>query len=179
MGLLSTQRLTLRRFHPDDAVALAAYRSDPEVARYQSWAAPVSIETARMLVAKFAAGDPQLPGWFQYGIECEHVLIGDVGVNLHENGMQAEIGFTLAPAYQGRGYATEAVRRVLEHLFADRSLHRVSAECDARNLRSAQLLTRVGFQREGRRRANTWIKGEWTDDLLFGLLADEWRASAS
>ncbi len=179
MVLLSTQRLTLRRFHPNDAVALAAYRSDPEVARYQSWVAPVSVETAQALVAEFAAGDPRRPGWFQYGIEREQVLIGDVGVNLHENGMQAEIGFTLAPAYQGGGYATEAVRSVVEHLFTTRGLHRVSAECDARNLRSARLLARVGFRHEGRRRAHTWIKGEWTDDLLFGLLADEWRTSPS
>ncbi len=137
MVLLSTPRLTLRRFHSDDAAALAAYRSDPEVARYQSWAAPVSVESAQTLVAEFADGDPQRPGCFQYGVECEHVLIGDIGVNLHENGMQAEIGFTLAPAYQGRGYATEAVRSVVEYPFAGQGLHRVSAECDARNLRSA------------------------------------------
>jgi aminoglycoside 6'-N-acetyltransferase len=181
MVLLSTQRLMLRRFRPEDAAALAAYRSDPEVARYQSWVAPVSLEAARALVAEFAARDPQRPGWFQYGIELEreHVLIGDIGVNLHENRMQAETGFTLAPAYQRRGYATEAVRRVIGHLFDDQGLHRVSAECDARNLRSARLLRRVGFRPEGRRRANTWIKGEWTDDLLFGLLADEWRMSSS
>jgi aminoglycoside 6'-N-acetyltransferase len=179
MVLLSTPRLTLRRFHSDDAAALAAYRSDPEVARYQSWVAPVSVESAQTLVAEFADGDPQRPGWFQYGVECEHVLIGDIGVNLHENGMQAEIGFTLAPAYQGRGYATEAVRSVVEYLFAGQGLHRVSAECDARNLRSARLLARVGFRHEGCRRAHTWIKGEWTDDLLFGLLADQWRTSRS
>lgn len=76
----------------------------------------------RHAVAEFAAGDPQRPGWFQYGIEREHVLIGDVGVNLHENRMQAEIGFTLAPAYQGRGYATEAVRRVVGYLLVDQGL---------------------------------------------------------
>jgi RimJ/RimL family protein N-acetyltransferase len=177
MVLLSTRRLTLRRFRQDDAAALAAYRSHPDVARYQSWAAPVSVEDARELIAEFAAGDPHQPGWFQHAIDCEGVLIGDVGVNLHENEMQADIGFTLVPAYQGRGYATEAVRSVVRYLFAAQGLHRISAECDARNVRSARLLARVGFQEEGRRRANTWIRGEWTDDLLFGLLADEWRSS--
>jgi RimJ/RimL family protein N-acetyltransferase len=175
MTLLATPRLTLRRFSAGDATALAAYRSDVEVARYQSWTAPVSMEVARDLVAEFAAGDPRRPGWFQYAVECDPVLIGDVGVNLHENRMQAELGFTIARIHQGHGYAAEAVRRVLEHLFADLGLHRVSAECDARNLRSARLLTRIGFRREGCRRAHTWIKGEWTDDLLFGLLANEWR----
>ena len=57
-----------------------------------------------------------------------------------------------------------------------RGLHKVSAEVDARNGASARLLERVGFTREGLRRSHTWIKGEWTDDLLYGLLADEWLA---
>jgi aminoglycoside 6'-N-acetyltransferase len=54
-------------------------------------------------------------------------------------------------------------------------VRRVSAECDARNAASARLLARLGFRAEGRRVEHTWIKGEWTDDLLFGLLARDWR----
>jgi aminoglycoside 6'-N-acetyltransferase len=81
----------------------------------------------------------------------------------------------LATTAQGHGYMTEALRALLDHLFRTQGLHRVSAECDARNLRSVALLERLGFVREGLRTANTWIKGEWTDDLLFGLLARDWR----
>ncbi|MGW0392020.1 GNAT family N-acetyltransferase [Streptomyces sp. NPDC003042] len=77
-----------------------------------------------------------------------------------------------AAEYEGHGYATEAVRVVLADLFQRRGAHRVSAECDARNLRSAALPRRVGFTREGRRQA-TWGKGAWTDDLLFGLLVSD------
>ncbi|MBY8852648.1 GNAT family N-acetyltransferase, partial [Saccharothrix sp. MB29] len=86
-----------------------------------------------------------------------------------------EIGYTMAREHQRRGYAAEAVGRLVEHLFTDRGLHRVTAECDARNDRSARLLTRLGFRREGHRVKATWHKGEWTDDLLFALLAEEWR----
>ena len=178
--LIETPRLALRRFRPEDAPALALYRSDPAVARYQGWTAPVALESAVSLVEDFAAGDPGRPGWFQYAIVPKadrRLLLGDVGVYLHENRMQAELGFTLAPEHQGCGYATEAVRAVLHHLFDVCGLRRVSAECDARNLRSAQLLERVGFQLEGRRPAFTWIKGEWTDDLLFGLLAEDRAAT--
>jgi aminoglycoside 6'-N-acetyltransferase len=176
--LIATDRLVLRRFRDDDAPTLAAYRSDEAVARYQSWQPPVPIADARRLVREMAAGDPDEPGWFQYAIEraADGAHLGDVGVNLHVNRLQAEIGFTVAGGYQGRGYATEAVLAVLRHLFDDRGLHRVSAECDARNVRSARLLERVGFRREGLRPAHTWLKGEWTDDLLFGLLARDWAA---
>ncbi len=173
--LLESSRLILRRFRPGDAPALAAYRSDPEVARYQSWTPPLSADAAAELVAVLAAGDPRQPGWFQYAIEhrAERCLIGDVGVRLDDNLMQADLGFTLAAGWQGRGYASEAVRTVLGYLF-DQGLHRVSAECDARNERSARLLERVGFRREGYRPSCSWAKGEWTDDILFGLLAADW-----
>ncbi|MFD3442419.1 GNAT family N-acetyltransferase [Streptomyces sp. NPDC058685] len=177
--LIDTPRLRLRRFRAGDGPALAAYRSDPAVARFKAWEAPVSPESASALVREFANGDPAEPGWFQYAVEltAEGVLVGDVGVRLHDNRMQAELGYTLAADRQGKGYATEAVRAVLGDQFT-RGLRRVSAECDARNTPSARLLERVGFQLEGRRPEYTWFKGEWTDDLLFGLLAERWRTLA-
>ncbi|MEU9782435.1 GNAT family N-acetyltransferase [Streptomyces phaeochromogenes] len=177
--LLETPRLVLRRFRAEDAAPLAAYRSDPLVARYQSWTAPVSLDSATRMVRGLATASPEEPGWFQYAIElkADRCLVGDVGVCLHENRMQAELGFTLAGDRQGHGYATEAVRAVLGDLFERRGLHRVSAECDARNDRSARLLRRVGFVQEGLLRQASWLKDEWTDDLLFGLLASDRQSS--
>lgn len=101
-----------------------------------------------------------------------------MGVCLHENLMQASIGFTLAADRQGHGYAAEAVGAVLDDLFGRRGLHRVSAECDARNTRSARLLLRLGFVQEGLLRQASWLKGEWTDDLQFGLLSSDRQAAA-
>jgi len=177
---METARLRLRRFTPADAPALAAYRSDPEVSRYQSWESPVPLAAAERLAATLSAGDPRDPGWFQYAVERRDLpgLIGDVGVCRSDDGRQAELGFTFAPEFQGRGYATEAVARTVEFLLVEEGLHRVSAGCDGRNVRSAKLLERVGFRREGHLVRSTWIKGEWTDDVLFGLLASEYPARA-
>ncbi len=173
-----TARLVVRRFAAGDVAAFAAYRSDPEVARYQGWDAPVPEKAARRLVIGFAAADEGTPGWFQYAVALDGELIGDVGACLDANRMQAELGFTIARAHQGNGYATEAVRCVLDRLFAA-GVRRVSAECDARNTASARLLERLGFTLEGHRRRHTWLKGEWTDDFLFGLLADDWRGATT
>ncbi|MEV6235456.1 GNAT family N-acetyltransferase [Lentzea sp. NPDC051838] len=171
--ILTSARLTIRPFRLQDAQTLADYRSDPDVARYQGWSTPFTVDEATRLIAE--TPDPAAPGWYQYAIDLDGTVIGDVGVNTHENLMQADLGYTFATAHQGQGYATEAVGRVVRHLFTDRGLHRVSAECDARNERSAKLLTRLGFRQEGLRVQHTWIKGEWTDDLLFGLLAQDFR----
>ena len=174
--LLETDRLLLRRFRAGDAAALAAYRSDPDVARYQSWDAPYPLGDALAFVTETAHLDPEREGWFQYAVEGRDngLLLGDVGVNRGDGGRQAELGFTFAPAFQGRGYATEAVGRVVRHLLVEEGLHRVHASLDARNERSARLLERLGFRREGLLvRASYW-KGEWADDLLYAVLASEW-----
>ena len=107
MDALTSDRLRLRPFARADAEALAAYRSDPEVARYQSWDVPFSLREAHALIAELATSDPTRPGWFQWAIEPieGRSIVGDIGVNLHEDGLQAEIGYTIAPAFRAGLYA--------------------------------------------------------------------------
>ena len=175
---LAGPRVLLRRFEPADARALAAYRSDPQVARYQGWDAPYPLAEAERLIGQLARRQPDTPGqWFQFAVALRPAgpLLGDVGVlTCGDDPRQCEIGFTLAAAHQHRGYATEAVRLVAGYLFTARGKHRITASCDARNTASAALLERLGMRREGHLRASTWAKGEWTDDLLYGLLRVEW-----
>jgi aminoglycoside 6'-N-acetyltransferase len=123
--------------------------------------------------------DPDTAGeWFQFAVALRPAgqLIGDCAARPHAGDpRQCEIGFTIAPGYQGRGYATEAARLLVGYLFGRRGKHRITASCDARNAASAAVLERLGMRREGHLRESTWAKGEWTDDLLYGLLHHEWR----
>jgi RimJ/RimL family protein N-acetyltransferase len=175
---LTTARLALRRFRAEDLDAFAAYRSDPEVARYQSWEVPYELGQARQFLEELEAIHPDTPGeWFQFAVTLRGTdrLIGDCAAHVDaDDPRQAEVGFTLAPEHQGHGYATEAVRRLLHYLLVERGKHRVSATCDARNTRSAAVLERVGMRREGHTLESTWSKGEWTSDLHYAVLAREW-----
>jgi aminoglycoside 6'-N-acetyltransferase len=175
---LGAERIFLRRFRPADLDDFVAYRSAPDVARYQSWEAPYPREAGERDIQGMMTDSPDTPGeWFQFavGLRPAGRLIGDVAAKTDpDDPRQAEIGFTIAPAYQGRGYATEAARRLLDYLFGQRGKHRVIASCDARNDASARVLQRIGMRREGHLRESTWAKGEWTDDLLFALLRSEW-----
>ena len=140
-----TGRLLIRRFRLADVDVFREYRSDPDVARYQSWDAPFPADDAQLLVAAFDAAPEQAVGWFQYALELRATgtLIGDVAIN--RQGTRAELGFTLARAYQGRGYATEAVRCLLDRVFGE-GIRTVTAEFDPPNRASARLLERVGFR---------------------------------
>jgi aminoglycoside 6'-N-acetyltransferase len=175
---LVASRIVLRRFAFADLTTFVRYRSDPDVARYQSWDAPYPLADGNRMITELLGEDPDTPGqWFQYAmaLRSSGELIGDCAACADaEDPRQAEIGFTLRPEFQGHGYATEGARTLLGYLFGQRGKHRVTARCDPRNDASARVLTRLGMRREGHLRESSWAKGEWTDELLFAILDYEW-----
>lgn len=174
---IRTPRLVIRRFTLADAETFAAYRSDRTVARYQGWDAPYGVDQAIAFIGTLP--EPFTPGqWCQLAVTAEGEHIGDVALYIDTDPRLGRLGFTLAPRVQGHGYATEAVGAVIEHAFG-RGLHRIAAECDTRNDTSIRLLERIGMRREGHLRSSAWWKGEWTDEYLYAILADEWPTTRS
>ena len=132
---MQTERLALRVMRMNDAPALAAYRDVPEIARYQSWPLPFTIDDARQMLEDQADLDDLPPsGWVQVAIEHLGEVIGDLAVNLMADGCVAEIGFTLAPAHHGKGYASEAAGAMIDALFAQTNVHRIAASIDPANV---------------------------------------------
>ena len=117
---LITQRLLLRRLRSEDASPIAAYRSLPEVARFQSWET-FGPDDADRLIGGQAAVLPDTPGtWLQLAIVTldSGEVVGDCGIHFRQDDpRQVELGITLAPAYQGDGLAEEALGRVLRYVF--------------------------------------------------------------
>ncbi|MDQ3480341.1 MAG: GNAT family N-acetyltransferase [Actinomycetota bacterium] len=174
----SSDRLVIRRFRAADAASLAAYRSDPATARYQSWDIPYSHAQARSFIESLEATNPDSPGeWFQFAVieAATGVHIGDVAACVDADDPRlATIGVTLATSARGRGYASEAVAWLLDYLFLDRQKHRVTADCDARNSNAAALLDHLRMRREAHHLQSAWWKGEWVDEYVYALLAPEW-----
>jgi RimJ/RimL family protein N-acetyltransferase len=175
---LAAERVVLRRFQPADLDVFVTYRSLVEVARYQSWESPYPRAAGEDFIRQMLISHPDTAGeWFQFAVELKSTgaLIGDCGAGPHGNdARQAEIGYTIAPEYQGHRFATEAGHALLQYLFRSRGKHRVVATCDPRNVASARVLQRLGMRQEAHLRESTWAKGEWTDDLLFAVLEREW-----
>jgi RimJ/RimL family protein N-acetyltransferase len=92
---------------------------------------------------------------------------------------QGEVGYVLHPDHQGHGFATEAATVMLRLGFEILGFHRIVGRLDARNEASARVLERLGMRREAHLRENEFIKGEWCDELVYAMLASEWRARAA
>ena len=88
---------------------------------------------------------------------------------------EATLGYEINPDYWGNGYATEAVKAVVDFGFTQLKLHRISSWCIAENTRSAKVLTKLGMQLEGHQRENEYFKDRYWGSFIFGILEDEWR----
>ena len=173
-----TERLDLRPFAAEDFDAVLDLRSRPDVARYLL-TEPLGPDEVRTFLRK-APADPVLE---EAGQELNLAvvlretgrLVGDVVLiwRSAEHEM-AEIGFIFHPDHHGKGYAREASEAMLAMAFDELGLHRVIGRCHADNAASQGLMTRLGMRQEAHFVRNERVKGEWTDELVFAMLAEEW-----
>lgn len=144
-----TERLLLRRSRPDDAEAISAYRSDPEVHRHQGWDRldPDGIRSEIEQMADRLPGEPG--GWVQLSVEERDTgrLVGDVGMSPAEDEPSTiKLGYTMSPAFQGRGYATEAVRAMIDYAFVTLGAEIARIYASAENIPSIRVAEKAGMR---------------------------------
>lgn len=174
---LETDRLILRKMSPDDAEAMFAYASDPEVTRYVTWETHRSIEDSRafleLALGKYESGEE--PDW---GIvsKGDGRFVGACGiVGWETEHARAEVGFVLSREYWGRGLMSEAVRTMLSFGFERMGLNRIEARCVAENVASARVMEKAGMTHEGTLRQREYIKRAYRDMEIYSILSNEFR----
>ncbi len=178
---LSTERLVLREVRDTDLADLLVYYRDADVARYVPWE-PLDEDGVRARIERFrpsteAGGRRGRRRRSRPVIELEGRVVGDLMLRLKGGPgprTVAELGWTLNPAYTGRGVAAEGARALIDLAFGELGCHRVFANLDAENGASARLCERLGMTREAFHRQDYWMKGAWTDSLIYALLRDDW-----
>jgi RimJ/RimL family protein N-acetyltransferase len=175
---LRTERLDLRPHLESDLEVFHEIRSDPDVARYLYEDTLTLDESREKLGARLAMhGLTAENDWMPAAIveRASGAMVGDIGLNWrsveHRTG---EIGFILHPASQGRGYATEAARALIDWGFREFGLHRIVGRTEARNAASARVLEKLGMRLEAHLVENEWVKGEWQSELQYAILDREW-----
>ena len=174
---LNTQRLTLRPIEANDKYSILKYRSDAETNKYQGWI-PKTLDDVDTFFGKLSAEFNVPDTWFQLAVVEKNYneLIGDIGIHFIDN-QQVEIGYTIAKQHQGLGFATEAAKAVINYLFCELKKHRITASIDPENIASVALLEKLGFRKEAHFRESLFLNDKWVDDVIYALLAREWKAS--
>ena len=173
---LTTNRLLLRQLRPTDAEAFFAIRSDPVGMEFLGREPHQSIEETDTLMQRLQTFYEQREA-LTWGITLkgEDTVIGSCtffSFNPHFH--YAETGYELHRAYWRQGIASEAMSAVLTYGFTELELHRIEADVAPDNIRSKNLLLKLGFTYEGNLRQRYFFRGQFEDEHYFGLLKDEW-----
>ena len=177
-GILKTKRFIVRPFTWEDLKTFTSYRAIPSVAQFQSWQDYTYDDAVALYKNMDYANFPVQGRWYQLAIADRHsdTIVGDLAVYFTDD-HQAEIGFTVAPAFQQSGAAFEAVNGLLDYLFLVLKKHRVIAVTDIRNIPSCRLLEKTGFRQEAHYVKNIFFKGSWGDEYLYAMLDEDYRQS--
>ena len=173
---LFTERLLLRDITIDDKQAIFDYRSDSEANKFQSWI-PETLEDVDRFIHRNNKEFNQPESWYQVLITDKETkaVIGDVGIHFFgSENLQVELGITLNKNFHGKGYASEALKGVINFLFNDLKKHRIMASIDPDNIDSLNLMERIGFRKEGHFVKSLFWKNNWVDDVIYALLQQDW-----
>jgi RimJ/RimL family protein N-acetyltransferase len=177
---IESDRLSYRPLTSDDWEDVLRYRSDPAFLRFYEDDSHTP-DDARALLNRFLLWDSEEPQRkFAFAVlpKGTCTVIGVCSLRRESvDRTDAEIGFELATPFWGRGLATEMGRKMLWLGFDCFGLHRIQAHCLSDNVRSRRVLERIGLRLEGRFREKHLLKGQYVDELWFGILRAEWTAS--
>jgi ribosomal-protein-alanine N-acetyltransferase len=176
--ILSTRRLRLRQFRPEDADAMHRCFTDVEVMRF--WNHPVHtkrIETDRAVRRCIDCTPAYYRFWAVADAKTDHCLGMVTYHHGHVRNKRVEIGYIIDPVHHRKGIATEAVSAMLDFCFGELGLHRVQAFTHPDNTASRKLVEKLGFRHEGLLRDNLRVGDEWRDDVLYALLETDRRRS--
>ncbi len=172
---IETERLILRPPSLDDLDDVVEYTNDEEWARYvhRRFPWPYTRGDGEEFIA--AATQRSWDSGPHLVLEFDGKVVGVVTLEVRTEDRIAEIGYGLGRSVWGKGLAVEAVSAVIDWSFENYELAKIFAVTDWRNQRSIRVLEKLGFTQEGRLRQHRFARDGQTDEVLFGVLKDEWK----
>lgn len=173
---IETPRLVLRPWTREDADAVFAYASDPEVARYMFWSQHRSPEDSVAYLDALVARNYEREE-LDYALSLRSEpsrAIGGIGTFWRSlEHLVMELGYVLAREHWGNGYVPEAARALCAHAFASTPVERIYAPIFAVNHKSRRVAEKLGMHLDGVLRASLKIRGQRWDEAIYSLLRDD------
>ena len=169
---LRTERLVLRRYRPEDAGLLYRhFGTDPEMAGYSGWNPYATPEMAQETVRRFIESYPDAHS-YSWVMDVDDVIVGTIGAYDYAHD-QTEVGFSVDKDWQGRGLATEALRKVLSYLTNHEGFSCVTAWCAAENSGSRRVLEKAGMKLVRTEKDGLTVGEKTYDKLIFAYHGEE------
>ena len=172
------EHIMLRDYHSDDAASVHEWANDPETVRYLSaryWMPQSQTDAADFVDHAMRAGTNG--AFFVIASRENGAYVGQIDLfSINWRLRSAEMAIVLGnEAARGRGVGGEAVGLMLRYAFTMLGLERVELEVAAENERAIRCYRRAGFQAEGVKRHAFMVDGKYSDLVVMGVLAEEWR----
>lgn len=169
---LETDRLKLRRADAHDIHELFAMRSDPDMMKYipRPLATELAEASEHLKIMDEKITGNEMINW-AITLKDDPKMMGTIGYyHIKPEHYRAEIGYMLLPEYQGKGYVTEAIDRVVKYAFTTMNLHSIEAVIDPDNVASARVLEKCSFVKEGYFKENEFYNGQFLDTIIYSIL---------
>lgn len=173
---LETEHFNLRKINENDIAAIFNYGSNPNVSKQVSWETHQTVADTRVFVDMIVEGYEQGTKAL-WGMELKSTgkLVGTIDfVTIQERHRKAEIGYVLSEDCWGKGYMTEATRRIIAFGFEELQLERIQARCFVENEGSARVMEKVGMSFEGIMRNAMFAKGKFQDLKMYAIVSDDY-----
>ncbi|MCM1991675.1 GNAT family N-acetyltransferase [Oceanirhabdus seepicola] len=170
-----TERLVLREIKQEDAESIYKLRSNPEVARYETFKPYTNIKQAEDTI-KWFSDDYKNKKAITWGISLKesHEIIGILHCEIEIPKVRADFGYDLRPEYWNKGIMTETVKALLDFTFNKIDVYRIESAVSTQNYGSARVLEKSGFIKEGILRKRSFLGGSLHDMIFFSILKDEY-----
>ncbi len=169
---LTTERLKLRAYKPQDWERVHSYCADPDFSKYQEWGPNSPEDTHKFIADVTKPSNPRYKFEFAICLNKNDLLIGGCGIRREtQTSSIANIGWAIHPDFQKQGYATEAAKALIDFGFEKLKLAVIYATCDTRNTASFKVMEKLGMTNVGRTKGVTEVKGYVRDSFRYELVA--------
>lgn len=175
---LETEHLILRKINKDDIKDIFYYGSNPTVSQKVSWETHITEADTEQFIEYVLEGYSQ-NNKALWGMELKSTgkLVGTIDfVTINHKHKSAEVGYVLSEDFWGKGFTTEATKKIIEYGFTELALIRIQARCFVENIGSQRVMEKAGMTFERVIRKGMFAKGKYQDLKLYSILADEYQA---
>ncbi|MDM1555137.1 GNAT family protein [Chryseobacterium indologenes] len=177
--ILGSQRLALRPFKENDVSHVHEMLLKPESTLFNPSSYSEDIEETQKLIQSWKSesysGQNRKKFTFLIETTIDGTFVGIIAIDLIKlHYKNAEVWYKLSPDIWGKGYATEALKRIIQFGFEDLKLHRIEAGCAVDNTASYKVMEKCGMIREAHRRKLLPLKNGWSDNYEYAILEEDY-----